>query len=165
MYLTFKKLFGWVILVAGLVGFLLTLTMNDFISGIILAFTTIIAWLVYTFLVEKADDFITVGFIMAAFGFVVGLAILFNYGIEPLAYPKGGFVINPGGIAKALGVFVFFLTPALMFYYYHKHIVKTGSDPTADLVINPDPQVFVDSEEWEVLPFEEFESDQFEKVK
>ena len=89
---------------------------KEFIFAIIVASFTLISWILYQVLINKQINYKLIGNVIFLSGLVIGVSVFFVFGVEQVAYPAGSIIFKATGIAKSLGVILFSMFPALIFY-------------------------------------------------
>ena len=116
MNIDFQKITGGLILTLGMVLFLFIIIAKEFMFAIIVASFTLISWILYQVLIKNQINYKLIGNIIFLSGLIIGISVFFVFGVEQIAYPEGSIKFKASGIAKSLGVILFSMVPALIFY-------------------------------------------------
>ena len=115
MKIDMKKICGGLILVIGMLAFIISISNNNLNYALIYLTAALILWVLYGLLLDVFDVRIFAG-ITSASGFLVGLSVFFMFGIEEVPFPIGAIVFHSGGLAGALGIWLFSLFPLLILH-------------------------------------------------
>ena len=127
MNIDFQKITSGLILTLGMVLFLFIVMAREFMFAIIVASFTLISWILYQTLINKTINYKLIGNVIFLSGLIIGVSVFFVFGVEQVAYPAGSIKFKASGIAKSLGVILFSMVPALMFYIVEDTIPKLSS--------------------------------------
>ncbi len=165
MNLNVQKIIGWTILIAGFIVFLFVVSAKEFTFSIIVAAFTLISWIGYSLVVENRKNYKLIGNVIIGAGIIMGIAIFFVYGVEEVAFPRGSFQFKASGIAKSLGVILFSLVPALLFYVVEDtlpNLVNKRKLTLNDASQQEEKAKEYNDDEWEEVTEEELSSDEYE---
>lgn len=164
MEINTQKLVSWIILGAGLLGFIVPVSQNNFIIAIIVLTSSLIIWIGFSLIMEAKPDIKIFSFVIASAGLLASLSIFLYFGIEKVAFPRGAIVFHGEGIAKALAVILFTLIPIV--------ILKTKTYPYTPNSFAPKPIIkepkeeessFIDDDIWEEATEEDLISGEYEE--
>ena len=157
-----KTGFGFVIPVASLIGFVLSILSNNYFNGIIFIVAGMIVWMLYIFIIESTTP-VLMGNILILFVVLLSIAVFLNYGLSQNMF--GGYELKSDGSLIALLVLFF---GGLIGVVFRQHIsgTPTPSLSSEDLALvnkaleksenidntNSDPKVIVVKQE---MPREE----------
>ena len=158
-----KTGFGFVIPVASLIGFVLSILSNNYFNGIIFIVAGMIVWMLYIFVIESTTP-VLMGNILILFVVLLSIAVFLNYGLSQNMF--GGYELKSDGSLIALLVLFF---GGLIGVVFRQHIsgTPTPSLSSEDLALvnkalekseniddntNSDPKVIVVKQE---MPREE----------
>ena len=133
MNIDFQKIVSGLILTLGMILFLFIIMAKEFMFAIIVASFTLISWILYQILINKKINYKLIGNIIFLSGLIVGISVFFVFGVEQIAYPAGSIKFKASGIAKSLGVILFSMVPALMFYIVEDTFPKLSTTKTKTL--------------------------------
>ena len=161
-----KTGFGFVIPVASLIGFVLSILSNNYFNGIIFIVAGMIVWMLYIFIIESTTP-VLMGNILILFVVLLSIAVFLNYGLSQNMF--GGYELKSDGSLIALLVLFF---GGLIGVVFRQHIsgTQTPSLSSEDLALvnkaleksenidntNSDPKVIVVKQE---MPREEIVED------
>ena len=107
-------------------------------------------------------------------GLIIGVSVFFIFGVEQIAYPAGSIKFKATGIARSLGIILFSMVPALIFYIVEDTLPKLPTlqkeqlkEPKKQKPPFPDKEnLIIESEynkdEWEEISEEELSKQEFE---
>lgn len=99
-----KTGFGFVIPVASLIGFVLSILSNNYFNGIIFIVAGMIVWMLYIFIIESTTP-VLMGNILILFVVLLSIAVFLNYGLSQNMF--GGYELKSDGSLIALLVLFF----------------------------------------------------------
>lgn len=137
MNIDFQKIVSSLILTLGMVLFLFIVMAREFMFAIIVASFTLISWILYQTLINKTINYKLIGNVIFLSGLIIGVSVFFVFGVEQVAYPAGSIKFKASGIAKSLGVILFSMVPALMFYIVEDTIPKLSRSKVESLKTSP----------------------------
>ena len=88
-------------------------------------------------LINKTINYKLIGNVIFLSGLIIGVSVFFVFGVEQVAYPAGSIKFKASGIAKSLGVILFSMVPALMFYIVEDTIPKLSRSKVESLKTSP----------------------------
>ena len=124
MNIDFQKIVSGLILTLGMILFIFIIMAKEFMFSIIVASFTLISWILYQVLINKKINYKLIGNVIFLSGLIIGVSVFFVFGVEQVAYPAGSIKFKASGIAKSLGVILFSMVPALMFYIVEDSLPK-----------------------------------------
>ena len=124
MNIDFQKIVSGLILTLGMVLFLFIIIAKEFMFAVIVASFTLISWILYQILINKTINYKLIGNVIFLSGLIIGISVFFVFGVEQVAYPAGSIKFKASGIAKSLGIILFSMMPALMFYIVEDTLPK-----------------------------------------
>ena len=174
MNIDFQKVISNLILTLGMIVFLFIVFAKEFMFAIIVASFTLISWILYQVLINKKINYKLIGNVIFLSGLIIGIAIFFVFGVEQVAYPAGSIKFKASGIAKSLGVILFSMFPALIFYIVEDTLPQL-SISRAESLKEPKVQEYslpekenqiiepsFNEDEWEEISEEELSEEEFE---
>ena len=174
MSIDFQKIGGSSILGLGMILVLFLIFSKEFMFSIIVASFTLISWILYQVLINKQINYKLIGNVIFLSGLVIGVSVFFVFGVEQVAYPAGSIKFKASGIAKSLGVILFSMFPALIFYIVEDTLPKLSisraetleESKTQDFSLpEPENQIIesdYNEDEWEEISEEELSEQEFE---
>ncbi len=103
---------GYLIPIAAIVGFVLSLFAENFILAIIFAIIGVLGWVLYSFIMESTLPDIA-GRLIILFGILMSIAVFLQFGLEQTKF--GGYVIREEGALFGLMVLLFAVLTGLLF--------------------------------------------------
>tara|TARA_Y100001968_G_scaffold93787_1_gene84279 strand:+ start:1046 stop:1588 length:543 start_codon:yes stop_codon:yes gene_type:complete len=176
MNISFQRIISSLILTLGMILFLFIIIAKEFMFAIIVASFTMISWILYQVLINKKINYKLIGNVIFISGLIIGVSVFFVFGVEQVAYPAGSIKFKASGIAKSLGVILFSMVPALMFYIVEDTLPKLSisrkealkdtsandfSLPTSSKETQINDTVY-DEDEWEEVSEEDLENEEYE---
>jgi drug/metabolite transporter superfamily protein YnfA len=110
-----KALFGYLILLAAVVGFIFSFTTENYLLATLFIIGGIVAWMIFINIANVRLHRPT-GAILIIFGILLSFAIFMAFGIEQDMW--GGYHIKSEGAILSLVVLFLSIMPGLIFYYF-----------------------------------------------
>ena len=173
MNIDFQKIASGLILTLGMILFLFIIIAKEFMFAVIVASFTLISWILYQILINKKINYKLIGNVIFLSGLIVGISVFFVFGVEQIAYPAGSIKFKASGIAKSLGVILFSMVPALMFYIVEDTLPKLSMTKTKILeepvVVSDDyskaiKETDYNQDDWEEAFEEDLMNEEYEEV-
>jgi len=176
MNIDFQKSVSGLILTLGMILFLFIIMAKEFMFAIIVASFTLISWILYQILIKKKINYKLIGNVIFLSGLIVGISVFFVFGVEQIAYPAGSIKFKASGIAKSLGVILFSMVPALMFYIVEDTLPKLSMTKTKTLekpviasdeyskAIKETKEADYNQDDWEEVFEEDLMNQEYEEV-
>ena len=174
MNINFQKIISSLILILGTILFLFIIIAKEFMFSIIVASFTLISWILYQVIINKKINYKLIGNVIFLSGLIIGVSVFFVFGVEQVAYPAGSIKFKASGIAKSLGVILFSMVPALMFYIVEDTLPKLSMSKQETLKEVTDSKILsyqaeeqsvkaeYNEDEWEEISEEELDEKEFE---
>ncbi len=117
---------GYLIPVAAIAGFFLSLFAENFMLAIIFAITGILGWVLYSFIMESTLPE-NAGRLIILFGILMSIAVFLHFGLEQNMF--GGYVIQEEGALFGLMVLLFVVLAGLLFNKKDPSAADPGLSP------------------------------------
>jgi len=176
MNIDFQKIVSGLILTLGMILFIFIIMAKEFMFSIIVASFTLISWILYQVLINKKINYKLIGNVIFLSGLIIGVSVFFVFGVEQVAYPAGSIKFKASGIAKSLGVILFSMVPALMFYVVEDTLPKLSMTQTKSIerastniveYSNPEKEKKAQSynqDDWEEVSEDDLIDEEYEEI-
>jgi len=148
---------------AGFFFFVISLSSSQFIYSAVVFGLALTAWLIFHVSTTEKLNARNISYVLSVSGILMGLTVFFVFGVEQLAFPRGGILFHYEAISGSFLIILFSSLPPVLFYLVQDrppNIVqeKSQEEPPSE----PQPQQDYDSNKWEEATEKELESGQFE---